>query len=163
MLEAVAGDCELVGLEVTAFEAPDDDEERQAAAAVAAHVLEPLLEAIPEGATSCRLQRLTRPKPRPSPQLRPLVEDLHARREKAKLGGGAEKIERQHSQDKLTARERLALLVDDGTFTELGIHAGPHFSAREHGGQGGAGRRRRHRLRQGRRPAWSRSARTTSR
>jgi acetyl-CoA carboxylase carboxyltransferase component len=62
--------------------------------------------------------------------LRPLVEDLHARREKAALGGGAEKIERQHSQGKLTARERLALLIDDGTFTELGIHAGPHFSQR---------------------------------
>ena len=62
--------------------------------------------------------------------LRPLVEDLHERREKAKLGGGPEKIERQHSQDKLTARERLALLIDEGTFTELGIHARPHFSAR---------------------------------
>ncbi len=60
--------------------------------------------------------------------LRPLVEDLHARREKARLGGGEEKIERQHSQDKLTARERLDLLIDEGSFTELGIHARPHFS-----------------------------------
>jgi acetyl-CoA carboxylase carboxyltransferase component len=60
--------------------------------------------------------------------LRPLVEDLHARREKAKQGGGPEKIARQHEQDKLTARERIALLVDAGTFTELGIHAQPHFS-----------------------------------
>ena len=32
--------------------------------------------------------------------------------------------------DKLTARERLALLVDEGTFTELGIHAGIHYSVR---------------------------------
>src|SRR5687768_6597588 len=62
--------------------------------------------------------------------LRPLVEDLAARRGKAAVGGGAEKIERQHSQGKLTARERLALLIDEGTFTELGIHAGPHFSQR---------------------------------
>ncbi|MDQ4041646.1 MAG: acyl-CoA carboxylase subunit beta [Actinomycetota bacterium] len=62
--------------------------------------------------------------------LRPLVEDLQARRERAKLGGGQEKIERQHAQDKLTARERLALLVDEGSFTELGIHARPHFSQR---------------------------------
>ena len=31
---------------------------------------------------------------------------------------------------KLTARERIALLIDDGTFTELGIHARPHFSQR---------------------------------
>jgi acetyl-CoA carboxylase carboxyltransferase component len=64
----------------------------------------------------------------PESQLRPLVEDLHARREHAKLGGGAEKIERQHAADKLTARERLDLLIDAGTFTELGIHARPHFS-----------------------------------
>src|SRR3954469_16648179 len=62
------------------------------------------------------------------PPLRELVDDLHERREKARLGGGEEKIERQHSQDKLTARERLALLIDEGTFTELGIHGRPHFS-----------------------------------
>jgi acetyl-CoA carboxylase carboxyltransferase component len=64
------------------------------------------------------------------PPLRELVEDLHERREQARLGGGAEKIERQHEQDKLTARERLALLIDEGTFTELGIHGRPHFSQR---------------------------------
>jgi len=64
------------------------------------------------------------------PPLRSLVEDLHERREKARLGGGQEKIERQHADDKLTARERLALLIDDGTFTELGIHGRPHFSQR---------------------------------
>ena len=50
LLEAVAEDCELVGLEVTAFEAPDDDVERDEAASIAAHVLEPLLAAIPEEA-----------------------------------------------------------------------------------------------------------------
>jgi len=59
-----------------------------------------------------------------------LVEDLHARRERAKLGGGPEKIERQHERGKLTARERIDLLVDPGTFIELGIHGGPHFSQR---------------------------------
>jgi acetyl-CoA carboxylase carboxyltransferase component len=62
------------------------------------------------------------------PSLRSLAEDLAARREKAKLGGGPERIERQHAQDKLTARERLALLIDEGTFVELGIHGRPHFS-----------------------------------
>ncbi|HKF80060.1 MAG TPA: carboxyl transferase domain-containing protein, partial [Thermoleophilaceae bacterium] len=62
------------------------------------------------------------------PPLRSLVEDLHERRERAKLGGGEEKIARQHEQDKLTARERLALLIDEGTFCELGIHGRPHFS-----------------------------------
>jgi acetyl-CoA carboxylase carboxyltransferase component len=64
------------------------------------------------------------------PPLRTLVDDLHERRERIKQGGGPEKIERQHAADKLTARERLALLYDDGEFTELGIHGRPHFSQR---------------------------------
>jgi len=62
--------------------------------------------------------------------LRPLVEELAARRARAELGGGQEKIDRQHAAGKLTARERLALLIDEGTFTELGVHAGIHFSVR---------------------------------
>jgi methylmalonyl-CoA decarboxylase subunit alpha len=62
--------------------------------------------------------------------LRPLVEDLEERRANAKLGGGEEKIARQHDQGKLTARERLDLLLDPGTFTELGLHAGIHYSVR---------------------------------
>jgi acetyl-CoA carboxylase carboxyltransferase component len=66
----------------------------------------------------------------PQSLLRPLVEELAARRAKNMLGGGQEKIDRQHAADKLTARERLALLIDEGTFTELGIHAGIHFSVR---------------------------------
>src|SRR6187455_2939965 len=64
------------------------------------------------------------------PPLRSLVDDLHERRERARLGGGEERIARQHEQDKLTARERLALLIDEGTFVELGLHARPHFSQR---------------------------------
>ena len=64
------------------------------------------------------------------PSLRSLVEDLRERRERAKLGGGEEKIAQQHERDKLTARERLALLIDDGTLTEIGIHGRPHFSQR---------------------------------
>src|SRR5436305_637816 len=59
-----------------------------------------------------------------------LVEDLHERREKAKLGGGEEKIAVQHERGKLTARERIDLLVDPGTFVEIGIQAGPHSSQR---------------------------------
>src|SRR5918997_4276666 len=59
-----------------------------------------------------------------------LVEDLHGRRERAKLGGGEEKIAKQHAAGKLTARERIDLLVDPGTFVEIGIHAGPHSSQR---------------------------------
>jgi methylmalonyl-CoA decarboxylase subunit alpha len=66
----------------------------------------------------------------PTSLLRPLAEDLQARREQIKQGGGPEKIEAQHAQEKLTARERLALLIDEGTFVELGIHGRPHFSQR---------------------------------
>ncbi len=40
-------------------------------------------------------------------------------RARARLGGGAERIERQHAAGKLTARERLDLLLDPGSFVEL--------------------------------------------
>jgi acetyl-CoA carboxylase carboxyltransferase component len=60
--------------------------------------------------------------------LRPLVEDLRERRERIKLGGGEEKIAKQHEREKLTARERIDLLIDEGSFVELGIHGRPHFS-----------------------------------
>ena len=46
LLEAVVADCEVVGVEVTGFEAPDDELERHAAASIAVHVLEPLLDAL---------------------------------------------------------------------------------------------------------------------
>jgi acetyl-CoA carboxylase carboxyltransferase component len=62
--------------------------------------------------------------------LRPLVEDLHARRARARLGGGEEKVARQHEQGKLTARERIDRLVEPGTFTELGVQAGIHYAVR---------------------------------
>jgi len=55
---------------------------------------------------------------------------LHERREAALLGGGEEKIAKQHERGKLTARERIDLLVDAGTFVELGIHGRPHFAQR---------------------------------
>src|SRR6187401_1843547 len=62
--------------------------------------------------------------------MKKLTEDLHSRREHAKLGGGEEKIAVQHERGKLTARERIDLLVDAGTFVEIGMHGRPHFSQR---------------------------------
>ncbi len=62
--------------------------------------------------------------------MKTLVEDLHDRRSRAKLGGGEEKIAVQHERGKLTARERIDLLVDLGSFVEIGVHGGPHFSQR---------------------------------
>jgi arginase len=50
LLEAVAGECEVIGVEVTAFDAPEDELERQDAASVAVHVLDPLLDAVQRGA-----------------------------------------------------------------------------------------------------------------
>ena len=44
---------------------------------------------------------------------------LEVTREEALLAGGPERIERQHSKGKLTARERLDLFLDRGSFTEL--------------------------------------------
>src|SRR6195256_5122279 len=62
--------------------------------------------------------------------LRPLVEDLAERRAAIRLGGGEEKVAKQHDAGKLTARERIDLLIDEGTFVELGMHGRPHFSQR---------------------------------
>src|SRR6476646_5973667 len=67
--------------------------------------------------------------------LRPLAEDLRARREQIKLGGGEEKIAAQHEREKLTARERIALLIDEGTWVEMGIHGRPHVSQRAREGR----------------------------
>src|SRR5881398_3176077 len=52
-----------------------------------------------------------------------LVGELHARRKKNLAMGGAEKIDKQHQRGKLTVRERLELLYDPGSFTELGLLA----------------------------------------
>jgi len=48
---------------------------------------------------------------------------LRELREKALRGGGAKRIEQQHERGKLTARERLALLLDEGSFQEFGALA----------------------------------------
>ncbi|MFW6120399.1 MAG: acyl-CoA carboxylase subunit beta [Petrotogales bacterium] len=46
------------------------------------------------------------------------IEKLRKRSEKIEKGGGEEKIEKQHSRNKLTARERIDLLCDEGSFEE---------------------------------------------
>jgi acetyl-CoA carboxylase carboxyltransferase component len=50
---------------------------------------------------------------------------LRKRREEAELGGGLKRIEKQHSGGKLTARERLDLLLDPGSFSEFGMFVTP--------------------------------------
>jgi propionyl-CoA carboxylase beta chain len=48
-------------------------------------------------------------------------DELERRRQEAEVGGGEARIARQHEKGKLTARERIAILLDDGSFEELGM------------------------------------------
>jgi propionyl-CoA carboxylase beta chain len=47
------------------------------------------------------------------------LEELERRKRESELGGGEARIQRQHNEGKLTARERIALLFDPGSFQEL--------------------------------------------
>jgi methylmalonyl-CoA carboxyltransferase 12S subunit len=51
------------------------------------------------------------------------IDELRKRRERTMLGGGAEKLEKQRQAGKLTARERVELLVDANSFEESGLFA----------------------------------------
>ena len=68
-----------------------------------------------------------------------LVSDLKKRLAKVKLGGGKERIEKQHKQGKLTARERIEYLLDtDKQSIEIAAFAGEDMYE-EHGGAPGGG------------------------
>lgn len=59
------------------------------------------------------------------------VQDLRSKKEQLKLGGGQERIKKQHELGKLTARERINLLLDPGSFKELDafvLHQCTHFN-----------------------------------
>ncbi len=47
------------------------------------------------------------------------IELMKAKQEKIKLGGGEARIEKQHAKGKMTARERIEMFFDEGTFVEL--------------------------------------------
>ncbi len=53
------------------------------------------------------------------PEEDPRIVELRAMREKARQGGGEERIAKQHAKGKMVARERIELLLDPGTFQEL--------------------------------------------
>src|SRR5918993_146218 len=56
------------------------------------------------------------------PRLRGLTEELRALEERLRAGGGPDKVRKQHEQGKLTARERVGLLLDEGSYTqEIGL------------------------------------------
>lgn len=50
----------------------------------------------------------------------PRIEKLKALRAASKLGGGQDRIDKQHAKGSLTARERIDLLLDKGSFREIG-------------------------------------------
>src|SRR5262245_31971891 len=52
-------------------------------------------------------------------EMKDILDRLEKRREEARLGGGKARIETQHKRGKLTARERIELLLDKGSFEEF--------------------------------------------
>jgi 3-methylcrotonyl-CoA carboxylase beta subunit len=67
-----------------------------------------------------------------------LVSQIRNEEEKIREGGGPKAIESQHAKRRLTARERIQLLIDPGTFFELGSYAA-HGMYEEWGGAPAAG------------------------
>ena len=51
--------------------------------------------------------------------MKDILEQLESRRAEARLGGGQRRIDAQHAKGKLTARERIELLLDEGSFEEF--------------------------------------------
>ncbi|AAV86709.1 methylmalonyl-CoA carboxyltransferase [Anaplasma marginale str. Dawn] len=50
-----------------------------------------------------------------------VIQELESKKSKLKSGGGVSRVEKQHSKGKLTARERLEVLLDEGSFQEYGV------------------------------------------
>ena len=63
--------------------------------------------------------------------LRDKTEEILKLRENALQMGGEDKVEKQHSRGKMDARQRIANLLDDGSFTEFGALATFHMGGRE--------------------------------
>jgi propionyl-CoA carboxylase beta chain len=62
--------------------------------------------------------------------MKDILSELEARRAEARLGGGQRRIDAQHAKGKLTARERIELLLDEGSFEEFDMfvrHRGTEF------------------------------------
>ena len=54
--------------------------------------------------------------------MRAVLEQLEDRRSEARFGGGQKRIDAQHAKGKLTARERLDVLLDEGSFEEYDMY-----------------------------------------
>lgn len=67
------------------------------------------------------------------------IEELKEKRKQARLAGGEERIKKQHDKGKLTARERLDILLDEGFFTEIDpfvVHRESEFDLKKIPGDG---------------------------
>ncbi len=62
--------------------------------------------------------------------MRKMVAELEAKRAAAREMGGPSRVARQHERGKLDARQRVAYLFDEGTFTEFGTHAFFHANGK---------------------------------
>ncbi|MBI1686034.1 carboxyl transferase domain-containing protein, partial [Caulobacter hibisci] len=63
-----------------------------------------------------------------------ILEELERRREQARAGGGERRVAAQHAKGKLTARERIDLLLDEDSFEEFDMfveHRGTEFGMAE--------------------------------
>lgn len=63
-----------------------------------------------------------------------IIRELESRRDRARLGGGQKRIDAQHDRGKLTARERIEVLLDPGSFEEFDMfveHRCTHFGMEE--------------------------------
>src|SRR3989442_11162817 len=105
-----------------------EEEEAEAGEAYAEGPAEPEPSRSPDGPVRAEAEgpvRSREAKEAPGVPLRATVgeriEQLQDLKEKARLGGGPEAIERQHARGKLTARERLELLLDPGSFVETDL------------------------------------------
>jgi methylmalonyl-CoA carboxyltransferase large subunit len=58
-----------------------------------------------------------------APSMKERIAELSDRREQVALGGGQPRLDKQHTQGKLTARERITELLDPGSFAETGMFA----------------------------------------
>jgi propionyl-CoA carboxylase beta chain len=67
--------------------------------------------------------------------MKDILDRLEARRAEARAGGGEKRVDAQHARGKLTARERIALLLDRGSFEELDMfveHRSSEFGMAKH-------------------------------
>jgi acetyl-CoA carboxylase carboxyltransferase component len=112
VIEAAVIDAAVIGAVVT-----------EAAAAAAAPVREPVLAPVAEPVLA-PVPAPVEPLDEPVPPAPLTMDELRSRRAALReqiVQGRHEAVERQHRLGKLTARERLELLLDEGSFTEIGI------------------------------------------